>query len=152
PDAGRRSRRRDRARVAPTARSARRSEQTDVRRRPDLRAVPRRRDAPLGGLAPRSRDGGGERKERRRRFRWSQLQLRRRHLALYRRDGKFRVYTDGPDGTMREYEVAYTFGVAPLQQYLIAVPGGRIPGARRRVGRPAGGGRRPALVPSAPDR
>jgi len=44
---------------------------------------------------------------------------------FYRRDGKFLVYTDGPDGTMREYEVAYTFGVAPLQQYLIAMPGGR---------------------------
>ena len=44
---------------------------------------------------------------------------------FYRRDGKFLVYTDGPDGAMQEYEVAYTFGVAPLQQYLIALPGGR---------------------------
>ena len=42
-----------------------------------------------------------------------------------RRDGKFIVSTDGPDGTPKDYEVAYTFGVEPLQQYLIAMPGGR---------------------------
>jgi predicted CXXCH cytochrome family protein len=44
---------------------------------------------------------------------------------FYRRDGKYLLWTDGPDGTMQEYEVAYTFGVDPLQQYLIALPGGR---------------------------
>ena len=44
---------------------------------------------------------------------------------FYRRDGKYLVWTDGPDGAMHEYEVAYTFGVDPLQQYLIAFPGGR---------------------------
>jgi len=42
-----------------------------------------------------------------------------------KRDGKFFVRTDGPDGKLHEYEIAYTFGVAPLQQYLIAFPGGR---------------------------
>ena len=35
------------------------------------------------------------------------------------------IRTDGPDGVVREYRVAYTFGVYPLQQYLIAFPGGR---------------------------
>jgi predicted CXXCH cytochrome family protein len=43
-----------------------------------------------------------------------------------RRDGKFVVRTDGPDGAMRDYEVAYTFGVSPLQQYLVPFPGGRF--------------------------
>src|SRR5260221_9940975 len=38
---------------------------------------------------------------------------------------KFMVRTEGPDGTPHEYEIAYTFGVYPLQQYLIAFPGGR---------------------------
>ena len=33
--------------------------------------------------------------------------------------------TDGPDGKLQEYPIAYTFGVYPLQQYLIAFPGGR---------------------------
>ena len=31
----------------------------------------------------------------------------------------------GPDGALHDYEIAYTFGVYPLQQYLIAFPGGR---------------------------
>jgi cytochrome c553 len=37
----------------------------------------------------------------------------------------FMVRTEGPDGALRDYEIAYTFGVYPLQQYLIAFPGGR---------------------------
>jgi Flp pilus assembly protein TadD len=45
--------------------------------------------------------------------------------TFFRRDGKFVVRTDGPDGQLHDYEVAYTFGVTPLQQYLIAFPGGR---------------------------
>jgi len=45
--------------------------------------------------------------------------------TFFRRDGKFFVHTDGPDGQLHDYEVAYTFGVMPLQQYLIAFPGGR---------------------------
>jgi Flp pilus assembly protein TadD len=42
-----------------------------------------------------------------------------------RRDGKYFVRTDGPDGKLHEYEIAYAFGIDPLQQYLIAFPGGR---------------------------
>lgn len=34
--------------------------------------------------------------------------------------------TDGADGTLQDFEVKYTFGVSPLQQYLIELPGGRI--------------------------
>jgi predicted CXXCH cytochrome family protein len=43
-----------------------------------------------------------------------------------RRDGKFFVRTDGPDGKPAEFEVKYTFGLEPLQQYLIELPGGRL--------------------------
>ncbi len=43
-----------------------------------------------------------------------------------RRDGRFIVRTDGPDGTLRDYEVAYTFGVDPLQQYLVRFSDGRV--------------------------
>jgi Tfp pilus assembly protein PilF len=39
---------------------------------------------------------------------------------------KYIVRTDGPDGALHDYEIAYTFGVYPLQQYLIAMPGGRL--------------------------
>ena len=42
------------------------------------------------------------------------------------RDGKFFVNTDGPDGKLADYEIKYTFGVHPLQQYLIEFPGGRM--------------------------
>ncbi len=42
------------------------------------------------------------------------------------RDGKYFVNTDGPDGKLADYEIKYTFGVRPLQQYLIEFPGGRM--------------------------
>jgi predicted CXXCH cytochrome family protein len=45
---------------------------------------------------------------------------------FYRRDGKFYVYTEGPGGKMGEFEITYTFGVRPLQQYLVPFPGGRL--------------------------
>lgn len=44
---------------------------------------------------------------------------------FFKRGDKFMVRTDGPDGKLADYEIAYTFGVHPLQQYLIAFPGGR---------------------------
>jgi len=43
-----------------------------------------------------------------------------------RRDGHFFVNTDGPDGKLNDYQIKYTFGVRPLQQYLIEFPGGRL--------------------------
>jgi tetratricopeptide (TPR) repeat protein len=46
--------------------------------------------------------------------------------AFFRRGKKFIVRTDGPDGALHDYEIGFTFGVAPLQQYLIAMPGGRL--------------------------
>ena len=47
-------------------------------------------------------------------------------VSTFSRSGdKFMVRTDGPDGKLHDYEIAYTFGIDPLQQYLIAFPGGR---------------------------
>jgi tetratricopeptide (TPR) repeat protein len=43
-----------------------------------------------------------------------------------RRDGRYFIRTDGPDGELADYEVKYTFGVTPLQQYLVELPGGRL--------------------------
>jgi tetratricopeptide (TPR) repeat protein len=43
-----------------------------------------------------------------------------------RRDGKYFVTTDGPDGKPADFEVAYTFGVHPLQQYLLRLANGRL--------------------------
>jgi tetratricopeptide (TPR) repeat protein len=46
--------------------------------------------------------------------------------TFFKKDGKFWVRTDGPDGKLADFEIAYTFGVYPLQQYLIALPNGRL--------------------------
>jgi predicted CXXCH cytochrome family protein len=45
---------------------------------------------------------------------------------FYRKGRGFFVETQGPDGRMTEYDIRYTFGVYPLQQYLIPFPGGRF--------------------------
>jgi predicted CXXCH cytochrome family protein len=45
---------------------------------------------------------------------------------FFRRDGKFYVNTDGPDGRLANFPILHAFGVAPLQQYLIPLPGGRL--------------------------
>jgi tetratricopeptide (TPR) repeat protein len=44
---------------------------------------------------------------------------------FFRRDGGFWIETQGGDGQTHQYRVAYTFGVTPLQQYLIGFPDGR---------------------------
>src|SRR5499426_751407 len=48
------------------------------------------------------------------------------HSRFFRRDGKFLVETDGADGKLATFEVKYTFGVDPLQQYLVEFPDGRL--------------------------
>jgi len=45
---------------------------------------------------------------------------------LERRGERVVVRTDGPDGRPGEFDVAYTFGYSPLQQYLVPMPGGRL--------------------------
>jgi Flp pilus assembly protein TadD len=49
-----------------------------------------------------------------------------RTSEFIRRDGSYRVITDGPDGELAKFEISHTFGVEPLQQYLIELPGGRL--------------------------
>ena len=46
--------------------------------------------------------------------------------TFFQRNGKYYVTTDGPDGKPEDFEIKYTFGVTPLQQYLIELPGGRL--------------------------
>jgi len=38
---------------------------------------------------------------------------------MFKRDGKFFVNTEGPDGKLADFEVKYVFGVDPLQQYMV---------------------------------
>lgn len=44
---------------------------------------------------------------------------------FYKRGGKFLVFTEGVGGKMTELEVTHTFGVRPLQQYLIPFENGK---------------------------
>ena len=46
--------------------------------------------------------------------------------TFFKRDDKFYVNTDGPDGRLHDYEIKYTFGLTPLQQYLVEFPDGRV--------------------------
>jgi predicted CXXCH cytochrome family protein len=45
---------------------------------------------------------------------------------FFRRNDGFFVNTEGPDSALADFEVRYTFGVRPLQQYLIELPRGRL--------------------------
>jgi tetratricopeptide (TPR) repeat protein len=45
---------------------------------------------------------------------------------FFRQDGRYFVETEGPDGKPAAFELKYTVGVTPLQQYLIELDGGRL--------------------------
>jgi predicted CXXCH cytochrome family protein len=46
--------------------------------------------------------------------------------SFVRRGERFVVRTDGPGGKVGDFEIEYTFGFAPLQQYLVELPGGKL--------------------------
>ena len=45
---------------------------------------------------------------------------------FFRRGNRYFANTEGADGQPHDFEIRYTFGVYPLQQYLVAFPDGRI--------------------------
>ncbi|MCC9608856.1 hypothetical protein LOC68_08170 [Blastopirellula sp. JC732] len=40
---------------------------------------------------------------------------------MFRKDGKYFINTEGPDGKLADFEVKYVFGVDPLQQYMVEI-------------------------------
>ena len=46
--------------------------------------------------------------------------------AFFKKDGKFYVHTEGSEDMVQDYEIPYTFGVYPLQQYLVSFRSGRL--------------------------
>jgi Flp pilus assembly protein TadD len=46
--------------------------------------------------------------------------------SFFRKEGKYYVQSDGPGGKLQDFELAYTFGIFPLQQYLAPFPNGRL--------------------------
>jgi tetratricopeptide (TPR) repeat protein len=49
---------------------------------------------------------------------------------FFKKENKFFIETKEINGSKQTYEVLYTFGYAPLQQYLVAQPGGRMQPSR----------------------
>ncbi len=45
---------------------------------------------------------------------------------FFRKNDKFFVNTDGKNGQLQDFEIKFTFGVTPLQQYLVEFPDGRV--------------------------
>jgi len=50
--------------------------------------------------------------------------------TFFKKDGEFFINTQGDDGKNHDYEVKYTFGYFPLQQYLVEFPDGRMQATR----------------------
>ena len=46
--------------------------------------------------------------------------------TFYTKEEKYFVRTDGQDGKLADFEITHTFGVDPLQQYLVTFPDGRL--------------------------
>lgn len=45
---------------------------------------------------------------------------------FFKKSNQFFINTQGEDGKNHDYEIKYTFGFTPLQQYLVKFPGGRM--------------------------
>ena len=98
----------------------------DLRRARGLRGLSRAAGREVAGLASRPRHAGGGRDERAGNFADAKFRHAGVTSTFFRRGGKYFVNTDGPDGKLADFEIRYTFGATPLQQYLIEFPGGRI--------------------------
>ena len=59
---------------------------------------------------------------------FNSVQLVRNGLThkMFKKNDAFYVITDGPNGTMQEFQVKYTFGYHPIQQYLVEFEQGRL--------------------------
>ncbi len=44
---------------------------------------------------------------------------------FYTRGDEYWVNTEGPDGEHHDYKIIYTYGITPLQQYIVAFPDGK---------------------------
>ncbi|MCL1046824.1 tetratricopeptide repeat protein [Shewanella electrodiphila] len=54
------------------------------------------------------------------------LQENNQSHRFYRKNSQYWVNTKGPDGKSHDYEISYTFGYEPLQQYMVKFPDGRV--------------------------
>ena len=54
-----------------------------------------------------------------------QVEFRGKRSRFYKKNNKFYVYTEGPKGEMGEFQITHTFGIRPLQQYLVPFENGK---------------------------
>ena len=54
--------------------------------------------------------------------------------SFFKKDDKYIIRTEGPNGKIQDYEIKYTFGIDPLQQYLIEFPGARLQAVDTKLG------------------
>lgn len=59
-------------------------------------------------------------------FEDASLETDTERTRFFREGGAHWIRTAGPDGAPADFRVAYTFGVDPLQQYLLRLPDGRL--------------------------
>lgn len=59
-------------------------------------------------------------------FRGATYEVRGKPWRFFRVGDKYMVTAEGPDSELADFEVTHTFGVEPLQQYLVAQAGGRL--------------------------
>src|SRR6516162_7136130 len=111
---------------AARADSRRRRSAGHFRRRPGLRRLPHRAIRCLEGLAPCAGNAESHQSTVLGDFANASLEHFGVTTTFFRNGDEFMVRIGGPDGALHDYPVAYTFGVYPLQQYLIAFPGGRL--------------------------
>lgn len=45
---------------------------------------------------------------------------------FFKKDSDFYVNTEGPEGDYHDYKIVYTFGITPLQQYIVKFPNGHF--------------------------
>lgn len=45
---------------------------------------------------------------------------------FFKKDGTYFLNTEGPSGKNEDFEIKYTFGIRPLQQYLVSFPKGKM--------------------------
>ena len=133
--------------TAPLARTP--AARADVRRRSGLRGVPRARSGGVDGLAPSARDAAGERVHgaRRLRRRDASTTPASRRVLPARREVSWRAPT-APTARFTTTRSRTPSASRRCSSTWSRSPAG-APGARDRVGQPAGARGRPALVPSA---
>ena len=72
--------------------------------------------------------------------------------TFYRKDSKFMVRTDGPDGALQDYEAKFTFGRVPARAISSGATGRATSSSHDSLGFKAESGRRAAVVSSPPER